>query len=166
MQISLICYLCLSFRSSFGVFFWGLLFFFLFGVFFLSLLSLSLSPFPRLLSHRIIIRQIRLSAASLPDMPSLACGASPVFPTPPPSLAYTVAYPTRLVKSSGLPAPQAFHPNTLAFLPAPHTSFILSPLAFRPSPLFCCLHRFYRCADSFWLFSGYVSRIFYVRARN
>ena len=42
-----------------------------------TLLSPSLFiPFPRLLSHRIIIRQIRLSAASLHDMPSLACGAS------------------------------------------------------------------------------------------
>ena len=114
-------------RFTHGLFvFWGLLSF--------SSLSLSLC----LLSHRIIIRQIRLSAASLHDMPTLACGASPVFT--PPSLAYTVAYPTRLVKSSGLPAPQAFHPNTLAFLPAPHPSLILSPLAFRPSPLFCCLH--------------------------
>ena len=52
------------------------------GLFFFSL-SLSVSRFPRLLSHRIIIRQIRLSAASLHDMPTLACGASPVFTTTP-----------------------------------------------------------------------------------
>ena len=54
---------------------WGSLLLFSLGVsFFFSLFS-AFSGL-RLLSHRIIIRQIRLSAASLHDMPTLACGAS------------------------------------------------------------------------------------------
>lgn len=58
----------------------------------------------------------------------------PLFLQPPPSLANTVAYPTRLVKSSGLPAPQAFHPTSLAFIG--------------------CLHRLYRCVDPLLAFKG------------
>jgi hypothetical protein len=90
---------------------------FLFWGFFLLFPSIRLSPFVHspLSPHRIIIRQIRLSAASLHDMPSLACGAS-LDMVPAPSLANTLAFTLPPTHIDGLPAPQAFNPNTLAFL--------------------------------------------------
>ena len=77
---------------------------FLFWGFFLLFSSIRLSPFVHspLPPHRIIIRQIRLSAASLHDMPSLACGAS-LDMVPAPSLANTPAYPSRLPISTACP---------------------------------------------------------------
>ena len=50
-----------------------------FLLFFLFSLSSSFFSLSRCLSHRIIIRQIRLSASYLHDMTILACGASLVF---------------------------------------------------------------------------------------
>ena len=81
---------------------------FLFGGFFLLFPSIRLSPFVHspLPPHRIIIRQIRLSVASLHDMPSLACGAS-LDMVPAPSLANTIAFTLPPTHIDGLPAPQA-----------------------------------------------------------
>lgn len=90
---------------------------FLFWGFFLLFPSIRLSPFVHspLPPHRIIIRQIRLSAASLHDMPSLACGAS-LDMVPAPSLANTPAYPSRLPISTACPLRKPSPPNTHAFL--------------------------------------------------
>ena len=93
---------------------------FLFWGFFLLFPSIRLTPFVHspLPPHRIIIRQIRLSAASLHDMPSLACGAS-LDMVPAPSLANTLVFTLPPTHIDGLPAPQAFHPQHHALFHAP-----------------------------------------------
>ena len=145
------------------------------GVSFFS--SLSLSPslslsFSRSLSHRIIIRQIRLSAASLHDMPSLACGASPVFTPPLPRLYRCPPNPSckiqRPARSASLhPQHPRFssRPTSLALFPQhPRLLFRLcQPLTSNPSPLsfFGCLHRLHRCVDPLLAFKGGYLRCFF-----
>ena len=102
---------------------------FLFWGFFLLFSSIRLSPFVHspLPPHRIIIRQIRLSAASLHDMPSLACGAS-LDMVPAPSLANTPAYPSRLAISTACPLRKPSTPTPTPFYPPPLSS-LLTPVS-------------------------------------
>lgn len=112
--------------------------------FLLLLLLLSLCPY-----HRMTIRQISSSAASLHDMPSLACGASLDIILAL-SIANTQAYPSHLAISTACPLRKPSTPTPTPFYPPPLSS-LLTPvssllIAFRlslPYPLCFPLFRLF-----------------------
>ena len=166
--------LSIGVRFTHGLFVFG-------GLFLLlslpSTFHLPPSPFSRSLSHRIIIRQIRLSAASLHDMPITGLRSVPCFYNHPRPSPIPLPIPTRLVKSSGLPAPQAsprnppllFRPTTLASFTRLIPRFLpqCRPLTSNPSPS-PLLAVYIDCIDVlnlFWLLRG-ISTYDVSRARE